>query len=296
MQNPKNTLHYAVKEEKRCKLARGKSWLGQAEQPIQHVCDLTQLKQVRDWEKHPTEFKPYYKNLLSENLGMHCREWPARKANAEVQMLAKANSKAHDIAIYTDDSVTRDRSGWGFTVKQGGRTVHEDSGAHRVATSSLTMEAEAVTHAIQWQASQRDAQITHAIILTDSMNLLQKVESGMGCLDRHTVNTVFGCKDFYGSTALSTLESIRMNGQESSRYHIWSAAWQGRGAQRLEELSEHGLTTLIGRRKEEWRKDAAFHPPRSGTICFQSDKRWYCFEGNLGETAERWGGARMGLS
>ena len=72
----------------------------------------------------------------------------------------------------------------GFTVKQGGRTVLEDSGAHRVTTSSLTTEVEAVTHAIQWLASQRDAQITHAIILTDSMNLLQK--SGMGCSDWHT--------------------------------------------------------------------------------------------------------------
>ena len=70
--------------------------------------------------------------------------------NAEVQMLVEANSKPHDIVIYTDGSVTRDRSGWGFTVKQDGRTVHEDSGAHRVTTSSLTMEVEAVTHAIQW--------------------------------------------------------------------------------------------------------------------------------------------------
>ena len=41
------------------------------------------------------------------------------------------------------------------------------------------MEVEAVAHAIQWLASQRDAQITHAIILTDSMNLPQKVEYGM---------------------------------------------------------------------------------------------------------------------
>ena len=57
------------------------------------------------------------------------------------------------------------RSGWGFTVKQDGRTVHEDSGAHRVMTSSLTMEVEAFTHAIQWLAYKRDAQITHAIIL-----------------------------------------------------------------------------------------------------------------------------------
>ena len=55
-----------------------------------------------------------------------------------------------------------------------------------VTTFSLTMEVEAVTRAIQWLASQHDAQITRAIILTDSMSLLQKVESGMGCPDRHT--------------------------------------------------------------------------------------------------------------
>ena len=133
------------------------------------VCSLAEFKQARDWKKRPAEFK----TLLSENLGTHCREWPAgKKPSADVQMLVEANSKPHDIVIYTDGSVTRDRSGWEFTVKQGGRTVHEDSGAHRVTTSSLTMETEAVTHAIQWLASQRDAKITHAIILTDSMNLL----------------------------------------------------------------------------------------------------------------------------
>ena len=147
------------------------------EQSIQHVCGLAELKQGEDWEKRPVEFKPYNKTLLSENLGTHCREQPAGKANAEVQMLVQANRKPHDIVKYTDGSVTRDRSGWGFTVKQGGRTAHEDSGAHRVTTASLTMEVEAVTHAIQWLSSQRDVQITHAIILTDSMNLLQRVES-----------------------------------------------------------------------------------------------------------------------
>ena len=98
-------------------------------------------------------------------------------------MFVDANSKRHDIVIYTDGSVTRERSGWGFTVKQGGRAVHEDSGAHRVTTSSLTIEVEAVTHAIQRLASQRDAQISHAIILTDSKNLPQKMESGMDCPD-----------------------------------------------------------------------------------------------------------------
>ena len=61
MQNPKNPLQDAVKEEKGCRLARGKSWTGQAAQSTQHVCGLTDLKQVRDWrKKRPVEFKPYY--------------------------------------------------------------------------------------------------------------------------------------------------------------------------------------------------------------------------------------------
>ena len=117
----------------------------------------------------------------------HTLPWMASwKNQCRSAMLVEANSKPQVIVIYTDGSVTRDRSGWGFTVKQDGRTVHEDSGAHRVTTSSLTMEVEAVTHAIQWLASQRDGRITHAIIPTDSMDLLQKVESGMGCPDWHT--------------------------------------------------------------------------------------------------------------
>ena len=45
------------------------------------------------------------------------------------------------------------------------------------------MEVEAVTHALRWIASRGDSQTTHAIILTDSMSLLQKVESGMGSPD-----------------------------------------------------------------------------------------------------------------
>ena len=98
-------------------------------------------------------------------------------------------------------------------VKQGGRTEHEDSGSHRVMTSSLTTEVEAVTHAILWLASQRDAQITHAIILTGSMNLLQKVKSGMAVPTDTQPCTVFGYKDFCGSTVLGTPKSAEMNGQ-----------------------------------------------------------------------------------
>ena len=111
---------------------------------------------------------------------MYCREWPAGKADSEIQQLIKENSKPQDFIVYTDasdGSVTKDQSGWGFTVKQGVTTIHEDSAAYEVSTSSLTMETEAVTHALRWIASRGDSQTTHAIILTDSMSLLQKMKS-----------------------------------------------------------------------------------------------------------------------
>ena len=45
------------------------------------------------------------------------------------------------------------------------------------------MEVEAVTHTFRWIASRGDSQTTHAITLTDSKSLLQKVKSGIGSPD-----------------------------------------------------------------------------------------------------------------
>ena len=103
--------------------------MDQAEQLIHHVCGLTEVKQVKDCEKHQVE--------LPENLGTHCHEWPAGRANAEVQMFVKANSKPLDNVIYMDGSVTKVQSGWGFTVKQVGRTAQRDSGAYSLNLQSV---------------------------------------------------------------------------------------------------------------------------------------------------------------
>ena len=277
--------------------------MGQAEQSVQHVCILAELKQVRDWEKCPVQFKPYYKTLLSENLGTHCRKWPAETANAEVQMLVGANIKSHDIVIYTDASVTRDRSGWGFTVKQGGRTVQKDSGDHRVTTSSLTMEAEAVTHEIQWLAYQRDAQITHAIILTDSMNLLQKVVSGMGCPDWHTAMHSLRlqrllwiyCPGHAGVSGNEQADRLASTTDITSRLQLGRAEVL-RGLKNFlnMDMTKHHNIDRLKERGE--RQRPTFHPTRSRTVCVQPHRHWHCFEGNLGETVERQGRARMGLS
>ena len=87
------------------------------------MCSLIELKQFRNWGKRPVQFKNF-RTLLSENLGTPCREWPAVKANTEVQMLVEANREPPDIVIYMNGSVTSNRSGWGFLAKQGRRTVH----------------------------------------------------------------------------------------------------------------------------------------------------------------------------
>ena len=171
-------------------------------------------------------------------------------------------------------------------------------------TSSLTMEVEVVAHAIQWLASQRDAQITHAITLTDSKNLLQKVESGMGCPDWHTA---------MHSLRLQRLLWIycpghaRVSGNERADRLARTAditsglqLGQGRGAPRFEELSEHRQVresqhwSLEGKRSGE-RKWPTFHPPRSRTICVQPGIYWHYFKDSLGETAERQGEAHMGI-
>ena len=51
----------------------------------------------------------------------------------------------------------------------------------------------------------------------------------------------------------------------------------------IDRLKERGVE------KEEWRKEAADIPPSK----VENDLYWHCFAGNLGETAERRGGAPM---
>ena len=193
------------------------------------------------------------------NIITHCREWSARKANADVQMLVEAKSKPHDIEIYTDGSSTRDRSGWGFTAKQGTwedfmKTVEPAEPRPPVwpwrgATHRLHMPTFWQT---QWTCCKRSSLIWTAPTGTQTC-------------------TVFGCRDFCGSTVPGMPNSVGMNGQIDWKAHqiafIWSAAWQGRDAQRLEEPSEHGQATASQHLSPEGKrigvtKWPSSHPPR----------------------------------
>ena len=84
-------------------------------------------------------------------------------------------------------------------------------------------------------------------------------------------------------------------------HHSWSTAWQCRSTERLGELPEHGQARASKHRWPEekrngQRKWSTFHPPRAGVICLKSDRHRHSFEGNLGNTAGRWGAACMGIS
>ena len=73
---------------------------------------------------------------MPENLGKHCRERPAGKTESEIKLLIQENSKPQYLIVYTDGSVAKDHSGWGFTVKQGATTIHEDSAASQMTRFS----------------------------------------------------------------------------------------------------------------------------------------------------------------
>ena len=71
--------------------------------------------------------------------------------------------------MYIDGPVTKDQSGWGFTLRQSATTVHKGRTAHEVSTTNLTVEMEAVTHAVCRIVLRRDSQTMHAIILTETV-------------------------------------------------------------------------------------------------------------------------------
>ena len=117
-------------------------------------------------------------------------------------------------------------------------------------------EVEAITHALCWIASRGDSQPTHAIILTDSVSLLQKVEweaqTGICQWSTSTFGNSCGC------TALDMLEWREMTVQidwqakqpsqvacfsealvlRSLRHFLWA---QSQGHHNTDHLEERGI-------------------------------------------------------
>ena len=75
--------------------------------------------------------------------------------------------------VFTDGSVKRGvKSGWAYTVRVDDEVIAEGSGAVEMTTSSMLMEVKAITEALRYLQSK---QYRRAIIVTDSMSTLQKI-------------------------------------------------------------------------------------------------------------------------
>ena len=91
-------------------MGRVKSWMGPTEDSILQVCQLTELKQTKEWERYPNRFRRLYE-ILPENLRKHYRKWPVGKTESEIKLDIQENSKPQDLIVYTDGSVTKTSQG-----------------------------------------------------------------------------------------------------------------------------------------------------------------------------------------
>ena len=89
VENPHIPFHAALKDTMGCRLGRGKSWMGQAEDSILQVCQARELKQTKEWEKGTQR-----ETFLPENLAKHCRERTTGKTESDIKPLSQENNKS----------------------------------------------------------------------------------------------------------------------------------------------------------------------------------------------------------
>ena len=127
-------------------LKRGKSWIVQAEDTVNTICNVQSIKRGPDWTPIDCQLQNMFEIVI--NMGRESRERCSIAINCEVQELVHSLIRDDDCIIFTDGSVARgDRSGWGFSARCEGKVIEEQSEAYTMTTSSMRMEEEAVTAA-----------------------------------------------------------------------------------------------------------------------------------------------------
>ena len=61
----------------------------------------------------------------ARKLGKALSRMASRAKQSEIKLPIQENRTPQDLTVDTDGSVTKDQSGWGFTVKQGATTIHK---------------------------------------------------------------------------------------------------------------------------------------------------------------------------
>ena len=173
----KHPLHDKVGRQVQSRLKRGTEWMNQAATTISECCEVEDIRKGCDWI--PFEDSEGKFTTVEMSLGRECREWPEGEADAAVEALIDKLSDPDDVTVFTDGSVQRDpptKSGWGLFARKDGITAKENSGATSIVTSSMVMEVKAITETLRWMT---EVHLTKAVIATDSMSTLQKIDKKM---------------------------------------------------------------------------------------------------------------------
>ena len=170
-----NPLHAKVGRQVVSRLKRGTEWMNQATNTINKCCNVENIRKGSDWLVVEDPLERF--TTVTATIGRESREWAQGAANAEIETLIEENSRRGDAIIFTDGSVKRGvRSGWAFSARVDGVVVGEDSGATTLTTSSMCMEIKAISEAMTWLMINNHQR---AVIVTDSMSTLQKVQKKM---------------------------------------------------------------------------------------------------------------------
>ena len=138
------------------------------------------------------------------------------KNDANIWIPREVVSSLPCIAIYTDDSVTKDQSVLGSKVKHCGKTKQEDIGTNNAINFKLTGEVETVICILQWLVSQVDTMMTHASILTSCLKHLKKCGVRDG---RYSHVQIFNWKRLY----ISCPDLATVHGNEQADWLAFSS-------------------------------------------------------------------------
>ncbi len=167
------TLRTRAPREAPVRRLHRRSWIDLSFEALRTTCQPHSIADQPMWSQTDCEQKVVIR------FNRECREWDPGRAEAECTAVIRELSTDNTILIATDGSFSpdMDRAGWGFAAFQAGNMIEEQCGAHSIYTSSTRMEVEAVRRALNW-LYQNHPDGDSAIIATDSMALLSRVQSG----------------------------------------------------------------------------------------------------------------------
>ena len=232
--------------------------MGQAEQSVQRVYGLAELKQVKDWERTSS-----WVQALRQDSAV-------REPRHSLPWLTSWKSQCRS----TNASPSQQQATWHCDLH--GRLSHKGLvwlGVHGQSgwQDSTQRQWSPQSHNLQSDHGGRSSH-TYNTVTNDIILRLNEPAAKGGVWNglpqlAHSHAQSLAAKtsvDLPPWAGWSLWEWMDSQTGKHSRYHIWPAAWQSTGAPRLEEISEQGQARASQQwlpEGKEWRKEAADIPP-----------------------------------